>query len=97
MIRKIYRNGYRFQLDSERPFMRFLGGGDAGKTKLSPTTEPDPIPTAEEIDIQAMEKGEAERRRLKSRKGRGGTILTESTLGTTAIAKSPILGVVGGE
>ena len=26
MIIKIYRNGYWFQIDPERPFLRFLGG-----------------------------------------------------------------------
>ena len=93
MIKKIYRNGYWFQYDPERPFIRFLGGGGS-KPKLPPV--PPPIPTPEDIDIQALEKGEAERRRIRGRRGRAGTILTESALGTTAIAKSPILGVVGG-
>ena len=92
MIQKIYRNGYWFQLDPERPNVRFLGGGTK-KTKLPPP--PDPIPTPEDIDIQAAAKGEAERRRIRGKFGREGTILTESTLGTTAQAKSPILGVVG--
>ena len=92
---KIHRNGYWFQIDPERPFARFLGGG-AKKVKLPPVA--DPIPTPEEIDIQALQKGEAERRKIRSRRGRAGTILTtaESPLGTTAAAKSPILGVVGG-
>ena len=91
----IYRNDYWFQIDPERPFIRFLGGGGK-KADLSPIKEPDPIPTPEEIDIQALEKGEAERRRIRARRGRAGTILTEATLGTTTTAKSPILGVVGG-
>ena len=92
MIIKIYRNGYWFQIDPERPFLRFTGGGGK-KVDLPPVA--DPIPTPEDINIQALEKGEAERRRIRSRRGRESTILTESTLGTTAIAKSPILGVVG--
>ncbi len=93
MITKIYRNGYWFQIDPKRPFVKFLGGGE-GKPKLPPVS--DPIPTPEEIDIQALKKGEAERRGIRARRGRGGTILTEATLGTTTTAKSPILGVVGG-
>ena len=93
MIEKYIRNGYEFQCDPERPFVRFLGGGGK-KVDLPPVA--DPIPTPEDIDIQATEKGEAERRKIRSRRGRAGTILTESTLGTTAVAKSPILGVVGG-
>ncbi len=92
MIKKIYRNGYWFHLDPERPFVRFLGGGGK-KPKLPPV--PSPVPTPEDIDIEALKKGEAERRRLQAGTGRGGTILTESTLGTTTAAKSPILGVVG--
>ncbi len=92
IVTKIF-NGYEFQYDAERPFLRFKGGGGK-KVDLPPIAAP--VPTPEEIDIQALEKGEAERRRIRARKGRAGTILTESTLGTTAIAKSPILGVVGG-
>ncbi len=91
MIEKIYRNGYEFQMDRKRPFVRFLGGG--GSAKLPPP--PDPVPTPEDIDLQATQAGEAERKRLRSRFGRQGTILTESTLGTTTQAKSPILGTTG--
>ncbi len=68
------------------------GGG--GKPKLP--LLPDPIPSPEDVDIQALEAGEAERRRIRARRGIPSTILTETTLGTTAVAKSPILGVVGG-
>lgn len=93
MITKIYRNGYWFQYDLERLFIRFLGGG-VKKTKLPPIS--DPIPTPEDVDIQATARGEAERRKIRSRRGRAGTILTtaEDTLGA-ARAKSPILGTVG--
>ncbi len=94
MIIRIYRNGYWFQIDPERPFLRFLGGGGK-KVDLPPVA--DPIPTPEDVNLQALQKGEAERRKIRARRGRAGTILTETTsLGTTAIAKSPILGVVGG-
>lgn len=70
-----------------------MGGGDK-KTKLPPVS--DPIPTPEEIETQAIEKGEAKRRQLRARRGRGGTILTEAALGTSEARKSPILGTVGG-
>lgn len=79
------KNG--FQYDFDRPFIRFLGGG-AKKVKLPPVA--DPIPTPEDIDIQALQKGEAVRRRLRARKGRGGTILTE-TLGVVDTQKKTIL------
>ena len=79
-----------FQYDFDRPFIRFLGGG-AKKVKLPPVA--DPIPTPEEIDIQAQQKGEAERRRLRARKGRESTILTEAPLGIVGrTQKSTILG-----
>ena len=88
-MRYIHRNGYDFKIDPERPFLRFLGGGSPKKTVLPPA--PDPIPTPEDIDLQAMEKGDAERRRIRARRGRESTILTESNnLG----GKSTILGTV---
>lgn len=85
------KNG--FQYDPKHPNWRFLGGGSTKATKLPP--QPDPIPTPEDINLEATKKGEAERRRLRGRFGRSSTILTESTLGTTTQAKSPILGVTG--
>ena len=74
------------------------GGGRPRAIKAPPVPEPgpSPAPTPEEINIQALEKGEAERKKIKARRGRASTILTEATLGTAAAAKSPILGVVGG-
>jgi len=94
MIIKVWRtNGYWFQYDPDRPYVRFLGGGPS-KPKLPPP--PDPVPTPEDVELQAMQKGEAERRRLRGLRGRLGTILTEvDTLGATARTKSPILGIVG--
>ena len=93
MIEFVRRGDCVFQVDTEYSFRRFLGGGTPS-TNLPPV--PDPAPTPQEIDIQALEKGEAERRRLRAQQGRASTILTESALGTTAAGKSPILGVVGG-
>ena len=71
-----------------------MTGGGPSKPKLPPVAAP--IPTPEEIDIEATAKGEAERRRIRGRKGLQSTILTETdNLGTTTRAKSPILGTVG--
>ncbi len=69
-------------------------GGKA--KKIAPAALPPPVPTPQEIDVEATRKGEDLRRKLRARAGRRGTILTESTLGTTN-KLSPILGVVGGE
>ncbi len=55
-----------------------MTGSGAKKTKLPPIA--DPIPTPEDISIQSVQKGEAQRRKLKSRRGRRGTILTEGAL-----------------
>ncbi len=57
-----------------------MTGGGTGKTKLPPVA--DPVPTPGDIDVQALQKGEAERRRLRSRRGRRSTILTEPALDT---------------
>ncbi len=65
-----------------------MTGGGTRKTKLPPVA--DPIPTPEDIDTQALQKGEAERRRLKSRRGRRSTILTEGSLGVNE--KKSLLG-----
>ena len=74
-----------------------MSGVLGGKTKkIAPLPLPSPVPTPQEIDIEAQRKGEDIRRTLRARRGRAGTILTESTLGTTANL-SPILGVGGGE
>ena len=78
-----------FQYDPDRPFVRFLGGG--AKPKLPPVQAP--VPTPEDIDIQAQQKGEAVRRRLRARKGRAGTILSEAALDVSGqTQKSTILG-----
>lgn len=65
----------------------------AGK-KPSLPREPDPIPTPQDIDIEATRRAEDLRRKLKSKKGRRGTILTEEldVLGVTEQRKKSILG-----
>ncbi len=56
-----------------------MTGAGAAKQKLPP---PDaPIPTPEDISTQAVQRGEAERRRIQARRGRRSTILTEGSLG----------------
>ena len=62
------------------------GGGS--KTKLPPVA--DPVPTPEDINTQAIQKGEAVRRKLKARRGRRSTILTEGSLGVNE--KKSLLG-----
>ncbi len=62
------------------------GGGS--KTKLPPVS--DPVPTPEDISTQATQKGEAVRRKLKARRGRRSTILTEGSLGVNE--KKSVLG-----
>ena len=59
-----------------------------GGVKLPPVA--DPAPTPESIDLKATQAGEAERRRLKARRGRASTILTEPT----AENKASVLGDV---
>ena len=88
MIQK--KNG--FQYDTERPFVRFLGGGSS-KAKLPPVS--DTIPTPESVDQGALAAGESERLRTRKRKGRRSTILTESTLGGGPIERQSLLGNTG--
>ncbi len=64
------------------------GGGS--KTKLPPIA--DPIPVSQDINIQAQQRAEDVRRKLRSRKGRRGTILTESVLGVGDTEKKSLLG-----
>lgn len=65
-----------------------MTGSGSQKTKLPPVSAP--VPTPEDITSQAMGKGEALRRKLKSRRGRRSTILTEGTLGVNE--KKSLLG-----
>ena len=44
--------------------------------KIAPPEIPPPLPTITEITPEAMAAGEAERKRLRGRRGRGSTIMT---------------------
>lgn len=70
--------------------MSGLGGKKIKQAPVPPL--PDPIPTPEEIDIEATRKAEDLRRKLRARAGRRGTILTEGTLGEPVLGKSTLLG-----
>ena len=73
-IIEIKRSGYTFQVDPERPFVRFklLGGGSKAK-KIAPVAI---APTPREIDEDVRQKDQAKRRQRIAAAGRGGTILT---------------------
>ena len=64
-------NGYEFQVDFDRPSLRFKG-----------TSKPKPIPpvavapTPRELDEEVRQKDQAKRRQRIAVAGRGGTILT---------------------
>lgn len=64
------------------------GGGS--KPKLSPLASPAPTPT--DIDVQAQQRAEDVRRKLRAKKGRRGTILTEDVLGIGDTEKKSLLG-----
>lgn len=74
--------------DLEKGYWVFFGGG---RKKVDIPADPDPTPTAVAIDLEAQRKAEDLRRKLKSRAGREGTILTEGGLGTVDVGKSVIL------
>lgn len=64
------------------------GGGS--KLKLPPLASP--APTPQDIDVQAQQRAEDVRRKLRSKKGRRGTILTEDVLGIGDTEKKSLLG-----
>ncbi len=65
-------NGYEFQVDDKRPFIRFKG---ASRPKIPP--KPAPVPTPRELDEEVKIKDAARRRQRIAAAGRGGTILTQ--------------------
>ena len=71
-MRIVNYNGYEFQIDSDRPNLRFKG---ASKPKV-----PAPVavvPTPRELDEDVKLKDQARRRQRVAAAGRGGTILTQ--------------------
>ncbi len=69
--------------------------GAGKKPKLPPV--PSPAPTPQDVDIEAQRRGEDVRRKLKAKKGRRGTILTQDIedvlgVGTAGERKKSILG-----
>ena len=63
---------------ADSAFNRFGGGG--GKPKIPPA--PAPAPTPESVSQEALQKGEAERKRLAGQRGRRSTILTDPAIET---------------
>ncbi len=77
MVEKIYRNGYIFQVDYYRPFVRFKGlfGGSPKKAKAPAPQAPVPTPT--QLDEEVRQKDRDRRRQRIAAAGRKGTILTQ--------------------
>ena len=66
MIEIIYRNGYEFQIDRERPNVRFKGGG----VKTPPVPDPAPIPQEDDtVEDETI-------RRAVRKSGRRNSIIT---------------------
>ena len=57
-------------------FNRFSGGGSGGKLPPAPA----PAPTPESVSQEGLAKGEAERKRLASMRGRRSTILSDPAI-----------------
>lgn len=67
-----------------------------GKPKtVKPPELPPPVPTPTEIAPQAMKAGEAERRRLRGRRGRAGTIFTRGGLAPATTAQAGLKTTLG--
>ena len=71
-----------------------MSGGGRSRQKLPPI--PDPIPTPIDIDIEAQQRADDLRRKLRSRKGRRGTILTaEQDLGVLGLSDTQKKSLLG--
>ena len=68
MIKKIYRNGYEFQIDPERLFLRFIGGGGGSGAPSVRPNPPMPVASDKTEDFTTA--------RLRRRSGYEKTILT---------------------
>ncbi len=71
-IIKIERNGYIFQVDPERFWLRFKG---VSKPKAPKPLAP--VATPQQVDEEARQKDRDKRRQRISAAGRAGTILTQ--------------------
>ncbi len=60
--------------------------------QIDKAIRPSPVPTTTDIDVQAQQRTEGVRRKLRSRKGRRGTILTGDGLGVGDTKKKSLLG-----
>lgn len=71
-MQTIIHNGYEFQVDYERPHLRFKGGS---KPKAPPPIAIAPTPRA--LDEEVTQRDRDRRRQRLAAAGRGGTILTQ--------------------
>jgi len=76
MIEQVHYNGYDFQIDPDRPWLRFKG---AKSPKTPPA--PAPTPTPRGVDDEVEQKARDKRRQRIQAAGRAGTILTDTSQG----------------
>jgi len=80
--------------------VRYMGFGGGGKPKPPPPLPPPikmppPIATIEEIGASAMKAGEAERKRIRGRRGRASTILTRPGLRPATVQQAALKTTLG--
>lgn len=65
--------------------------------KIAPPELPEPVPAITEIAPEAMKAGQAERRRLRGRKGRAATIFAgRGPIGPATVQQAGLLTKLGG-
>lgn len=69
--------------------------GFGGASPPKPPAKPPALPTRVEIGAEAMKVGESERRRLRGRKGRASTILTQGRLAPAQTAQAGLKQTLG--